>query len=85
MALQSDITIDASKFDPKSITDLTHTLNGRLMDMMDGAPKWYEVLLSSSCPEESTHCPNNVFAGWCREIPGNAYKRRDTVPNAGSG
>lgn len=46
MSLLSDITIDASKFDPKSITTATHALNDHLMDMMKGAPKWYEVLLS---------------------------------------
>ncbi len=47
MSLLSDITIDASKFDPKSITTATHALNDHLMDMMKGAPKWYEVLLSA--------------------------------------
>ncbi|MCJ1361416.1 hypothetical protein MMC16_000516 [Acarospora aff. strigata] len=43
MSLQSDVTINASLFDPKSISDSAHALNDNLMGVMKNAPKWYEV------------------------------------------
>ncbi len=43
MALQSDLSIDYSKFDPKSISDGTKKFNEQLMDMMRGGPRWWEV------------------------------------------
>lgn len=76
MSLKSDITIDVSKFDPKSITDSTHALNGHLMDLMKGAPKWYEVLLSLPCPHASVHCPDQ---GLCRWAPRNTGKCAQTA------
>jgi len=85
MSLQSDITIDASKFDPKSITNATHALNGHLMDMMKGAPKWYEVPPERPDPSVQPIALIGVYAGRRREIPANACKRRDTVSAASGG
>jgi hypothetical protein len=43
MALKSDITIDATKFDPASISEQTAKLNDHLIKIFENAPKWYEV------------------------------------------
>ena len=43
MPLTSDLKVDASKFDPKSISKETHTFNDQLIKIMEGGPKWYEV------------------------------------------
>lgn len=37
------VLIDPSVFDPAAISQDTHAFNQKLMDMMKGAPKWYEV------------------------------------------
>ncbi|KAK5954357.1 hypothetical protein OHC33_004079 [Knufia fluminis] len=43
MASRNPIQIDPKVFDPASISEDTHAFNNRLMDIMRGAPKWYEV------------------------------------------
>lgn len=43
MSLRSDITLDASKFDPANIPEKTAQLNEAIIDMMKDGPKWYEV------------------------------------------
>ena len=43
MASKKHIQIDPSVFDPASILPETHAFNKKLMDIMKGAPKWYEV------------------------------------------
>jgi len=39
--LQSDLTLDATKFDPKAISQQTHDFNDTLIKM--NGPKWWEV------------------------------------------
>ncbi len=46
MSLQSDVTIDASKFHPDAIPASAHALNNHLMEIMKNGPKWYEVFRS---------------------------------------
>lgn len=43
MPLQSDLQLDASKFDEKNISEQTKEFNEGLMKVMSGGPKWYEV------------------------------------------
>jgi len=43
MPLKSDMTLDASKFDPKAISKQTHDFNAGLIKIMEGNPKWWEV------------------------------------------
>ncbi|CAJ2501905.1 Uu.00g047580.m01.CDS01 [Anthostomella pinea] len=43
MPLTSDLTLDASKFDPKAIAKETTELNDKLMKKMEGQPRWWEV------------------------------------------
>ncbi|KAL8853732.1 MAG: hypothetical protein Q9221_001375 [Calogaya cf. arnoldii] len=43
MTLQSDLTIDASKFRPEAASDEVKNLNEFLMDGAKNAPKWFEV------------------------------------------
>jgi len=43
MPLESDLTLDASKFDPKAISEQTHAFNNKLMKIMEGGPRWWEV------------------------------------------
>lgn len=37
------VLVDPSVFDPAAISQDTHAFNQKLMDIMRGAPKWYEV------------------------------------------
>lgn len=37
------VLVDPAVFDPASISQETHAFNQKLMDIMKGAPKWYEV------------------------------------------
>ena len=46
MGLESDISVNFSKFDPKPVNDGPHTFNKKLMNIMASGPKWYEVLKS---------------------------------------
>jgi len=43
MPLKSDFWINAAKFHPDAISDQTHQVNEKLMDVFDQGPKWYEV------------------------------------------
>lgn len=43
MALESDITINAAKFEPAAISEQTVKLNQHIIDIFESAPKWYEV------------------------------------------
>lgn len=43
MSLQSDLQLDTSKLGPDAITKETAEFNQKLIKMMDGEPKWYEV------------------------------------------
>lgn len=45
MALQSDVTIDVSKFQPQAASQEVRNLNEYLMDLMKKGPKWFEVAL----------------------------------------
>ena len=40
---KNPILIDPSVFDPAAISEDTHAFNEKLMNIMKGAPKWYEV------------------------------------------
>lgn len=40
---KSPVLIDPSVFDPAAISQETHAFNQKLMDIMKGAPKWYQV------------------------------------------
>ncbi|KAJ9650992.1 hypothetical protein H2198_009707 [Neophaeococcomyces mojaviensis] len=40
---QNPVLIDASLFDPAVIKPEVHAFNQKLMDIMKGAPKWYQV------------------------------------------
>lgn len=53
---ESHVTIDATKFDPKAIPKETNAFNQSLMDIMAGAPRWYEVC-DPSQSESSTMEP----------------------------
>jgi len=43
MPLTSDLTLDASKFNPSAITEKTHKFNDQLIKIMEGGPRWWEV------------------------------------------
>ncbi|KAK5722553.1 hypothetical protein LTR15_005784 [Elasticomyces elasticus] len=43
MPLTSDLTLDPSKFDPKSISEQTHAFNDKLIKIMEGGPRWWDV------------------------------------------
>jgi hypothetical protein len=43
MPLNSDLQLPASKFDPDQVTDQTAKFNEKLIEIMKGGPKWYEV------------------------------------------
>lgn len=43
MAPQNHVLVDPSVFDPAKIPQDTIEFNQKLMDIMRGAPKWYEV------------------------------------------
>ncbi|KAK5708822.1 hypothetical protein LTR17_020365 [Elasticomyces elasticus] len=43
MPLTSDLTLDPSKFDPKSISEQTHAFNDKLIKIMEGVPRWWDV------------------------------------------
>ncbi|KAF2773518.1 hypothetical protein EJ03DRAFT_100813 [Teratosphaeria nubilosa] len=41
--LKSDLALDAAKFDPNAVTEETQKFNQKLVEIMDGGPKWWEV------------------------------------------
>ncbi|KAH8733205.1 Alpha/Beta hydrolase protein [Phaeosphaeriaceae sp. PMI808] len=43
MSLKSDITIDASKFNPQTIDQQTQEINKKLIKTWEDGPRWYEV------------------------------------------
>ncbi|KAI1626761.1 Alpha/Beta hydrolase protein [Exophiala viscosa] len=43
MAANTDLTVDARKFDPAAISEDSHAFNAKLIDLMAQGPKWYEV------------------------------------------
>jgi len=43
MGLQSELTLDASKFGVAAAPEETHAFNRHLMELMSRGPKWYEV------------------------------------------
>jgi len=43
MSLQSDLTIDASKFDRKLADKQTEEFNEKLIKIWADGPRWYEV------------------------------------------
>ena len=43
MPLTSDLKIDASKFNQNAVSEETHAFNDKLIKIMEGGPKWYEV------------------------------------------
>ncbi|KAK4983393.1 hypothetical protein LTR50_007260 [Elasticomyces elasticus] len=43
MPLTSDLTLDASKFKPEAISQQTDEFNKKLIKIMEGGPRWYEV------------------------------------------
>lgn len=43
MPLTSDLKLDASKFNPASISEKTQKFNDGLIKIMQGGPLWYEV------------------------------------------
>jgi hypothetical protein len=43
MALKSDVTVDASKFDRSTIDKQTLEFNDRLIKIWADGPRWYEV------------------------------------------
>jgi len=43
MPLQSDIVIDVAKFHPGAVSEQTKKFNERLIEIFEGAPKWWEV------------------------------------------
>lgn len=43
MPLESDLKLDYTKFDPKSITPRTQQVNDAAIRMMKGGPRWYQV------------------------------------------
>jgi len=44
MPLESDLKLDIAKFDPARTPPETAKLNEQLVKVMEGGPKWYEVL-----------------------------------------
>jgi hypothetical protein len=45
MSLQSDLTIDASKFDRKLADKQTEEFNEKLIKIWADGPRWYEVCI----------------------------------------
>ncbi|KAK4977362.1 hypothetical protein LTR28_007210 [Elasticomyces elasticus] len=43
MPLTSDLTLDASKFKPEAISQQTDEFNKKLIKIMEGGPRWYEL------------------------------------------
>jgi len=48
MPVQSDLTLNTSKFAPSSIPPEIAKLNEHIIKVMEENPKWYEVFLASS-------------------------------------
>lgn len=47
MPLNSDLTLNVSKFHPSKIPPEAVKLNEHLIKVMDGMPKWFEVKFSN--------------------------------------
>lgn len=43
MPLESDITVNAAKFELSSISEQTTKFNQRIIDIFAPVPKWYDV------------------------------------------
>jgi acetyl esterase/lipase len=96
MPIESDLTINASKFFPQSIAESTKKANTVLADITANAPKWYEVgsakyremQLSGKTPiPPPVHLPNAIemtipSRDPSRQIPVRVYKP-DNGPSKG--
>lgn len=49
MPLNSDITVDATKFDNNKIDKKTQEFNEKLIEIWADGPRWYEVFYTSPC------------------------------------
>jgi hypothetical protein len=47
MSLESDLTINASKFDRSTIDEQTLAFNQKLIEIWADGPRWYEVCIST--------------------------------------
>ena len=45
MPLKSDLQLDAAKFAPSAISQKTSDFNDKLIKIMEGGPRWYEVMM----------------------------------------
>ncbi|KAK5146523.1 hypothetical protein LTR04_001029 [Oleoguttula sp. CCFEE 6159] len=43
MPLKSDLTISKEKFQPSALSEKTEKYNEKLISIMEGGPRWYEV------------------------------------------
>ena len=46
MSLKSDLVLPRDKFSEDAVTDASKKFNQQLIDVMEGIPKWYEVVIS---------------------------------------
>jgi hypothetical protein len=44
MPLESDVKVDASKFDRSAVDQKTNEFNKKLIQIWKDGPRWYEVL-----------------------------------------
>lgn len=76
MALESDLKLPRVKFSEDAIPDGSKELNKQLIEVMDGIPKWYEVLL----PDQSSHLDADVRnSGRSREISSDEMEQRNST------
>lgn len=68
MSLRNHISVESSVFDPRAIPHDTVEFNQKLMDIMRGAPKWYEVSAISAKGGNVTRCFSR-FLGFCFLFP----------------
>lgn len=47
MSLTSDLQLDAAKLRPDAISGKTREFNDKLIKIMKGGPKWYEVCMQN--------------------------------------
>lgn len=44
MPIRSDLTIDVAKLQLEAVSESTKKANDHLMTLLDGEPKWFEVI-----------------------------------------
>jgi acetyl esterase/lipase len=97
MPIKSDLVIDASKFDPKNVSDETKKVNLMIEGLSTKGPKWYDVgttKYNEMREAGETPLPRPVFLPEAedaelpsrengRHIPIRVYRPQDGQPSRG--